>query len=76
MVFLRSNADTLQRPLFWAQVPLAFVAGLGVYNSLPRSLDSRETPKGSVGEKLARIDYLGAMLLVSSSSRLSSSLSR
>ncbi|RSM03673.1 hypothetical protein CEP52_007231 [Fusarium oligoseptatum] len=51
------------RPLFWAQVPFAFIAGLGVYNSLPSSLDSRETPKGSVGEKLARIDYLGAILL-------------
>ncbi|UPL01690.1 hypothetical protein LCI18_012624 [Fusarium solani-melongenae] len=51
------------RPLFWAQVPFAFVAGLGVYNSLPRSLDSRETPKGSIREKLVRIDYLGAILL-------------
>ncbi|KAJ3462786.1 hypothetical protein MRS44_007572 [Fusarium solani] len=51
------------RPLFWAQVPFAFVAGLGVYNSLPHSLDSRETPKGSIREKLARIDYLGAILL-------------
>ncbi|WAO89384.1 MFS domain-containing protein [Fusarium falciforme] len=51
------------RPLFWAQVPFAFVAGLGVYNSLPCSLDSRETPKGSIREKLARIDYLGAILL-------------
>ncbi|KAI8718633.1 MFS domain-containing protein [Fusarium sp. LHS14.1] len=51
------------RPLFWAQVPFAFVAGLGVHNSLPHSLDSRETPKGSIREKLARIDYLGATLL-------------
>ncbi|KAH6899649.1 major facilitator superfamily domain-containing protein [Thelonectria olida] len=51
------------RPLFWAQVPCALITGLGVYLSVPSSMGSESSDKGTVKERLARIDYLGASLL-------------
>ena len=51
--------------LFLIQVPFAVVAGLGVFLSIP-AMESGGKPKvGSLKERLARIDYLGAALLVS-----------
>ena len=47
------------------QVPFAVVAGLGVYLSVPTMEAGGNAKKGSVKERLARIDYLGASLLVS-----------
>ncbi|KAM5352187.1 hypothetical protein ACJ41O_004910 [Fusarium nematophilum] len=53
------------RPIFWIQVPLALIAGLGLYLSIPSTLDSDGAArKGLVGERLARVDYLGAVLLI------------
>ncbi|KAF5011424.1 hypothetical protein FDECE_2487 [Fusarium decemcellulare] len=51
------------RPLFWIQVPCALVAGLGLFGSIPKSASSGGVLNSSVKEKLARIDYLGAVLL-------------
>lgn len=51
------------------QVPLSVVAGLGVYLSIPKSFKSGQGTGAdddhSLAEKLKRIDYLGAILLVS-----------
>ncbi|CAM1501024.1 Fc.00g101860.m01.CDS01 [Cosmosporella sp. VM-42] len=51
------------RPLFMVQVPFAVVAGLGVYLSMPAMDSGGKTKTGSVKQRLARIDYLGAILL-------------
>ncbi|KAL7786261.1 MFS general substrate transporter [Trichoderma ceciliae] len=55
------------RPLFWLQSPVVFLAGVGLYFSLPESMASPpagEDGKGlSLRGKLASIDYLGAALL-------------
>jgi len=52
------------RPLFWGQIPFAFATGLGVFISIPAAAEAHDT-KTSTRQKLARIDYLGAGLLVS-----------
>ncbi|KAF7561290.1 hypothetical protein G7046_g2856 [Stylonectria norvegica] len=53
------------RPLFWIQIPFATAAGLGVYLSIPSTMESGGgVGEGSTREKLARIDYLGASLLI------------
>jgi len=56
------------RALFWAQTPLGLVAGLGVFFSIPKSFVTgpQGSDKLSLGTKLARIDYLGAVTLTSS----------
>lgn len=54
------------RFLFWIQSPLALVAGLGVFFSIPKSFRSGQKEAGEVSvlSKLAKIDYLGALLLI------------
>ncbi|KAK9425570.1 putative Major facilitator superfamily domain-containing protein [Seiridium unicorne] len=52
------------RFLFLIQTPLAALAGLGVYFSLPKSFRPGKGGKDiSVSTKLKRIDYLGAVML-------------
>ncbi|KAH8196866.1 hypothetical protein TruAng_008979 [Truncatella angustata] len=52
------------RFLFWVQTPLAAMAGLGVYLSLPKSFEpGKEGKYISTSDKLKKIDYLGAVLL-------------
>jgi MFS family permease len=55
------------RALFAIQLPLGILAGTGVYFSIPSDFVSG--PEGSnvrtLGKKLKRIDYLGAVTLVS-----------
>ncbi|ROT41436.1 MFS general substrate transporter [Sodiomyces alkalinus F11] len=58
------------RPIFGVQSPVALVASLGLYFSVPRTLSPKQ-PKNDDGsfqsslkEKLARIDYLGASIMV------------
>lgn len=54
------------RFLFWIQTPLAALAGLGVYLSLPRTFrPGNHGKETSAYRKLKSIDYLGAFLLVS-----------
>ena len=57
----------LQRPLFGAQGPLALIFGIGIYFSIPKSFTSGQkgAGEGSITTNLARIDYLGAVTLVS-----------
>ncbi|ETS74658.1 hypothetical protein PFICI_13142 [Pestalotiopsis fici W106-1] len=52
------------RFLFWIQTPLAALAGLGVYFSLPASFrPEKNDEEVSTFAKLKRIDYLGAFTL-------------
>ncbi|KAH7148934.1 major facilitator superfamily domain-containing protein [Dactylonectria macrodidyma] len=51
------------RPLFWIQTPLALLAGLGVYMSLPSTVELGAANGDSWKRKFTRIDYLGAVLL-------------
>ncbi|ORY65088.1 major facilitator superfamily domain-containing protein [Pseudomassariella vexata] len=54
------------RALFWIQVPAGFIAGLGVYFSIPKSFTSGQGEGGkgvSISTKLKKIDYLGAVVL-------------
>ncbi|KAI4592152.1 hypothetical protein KJ359_011480 [Pestalotiopsis sp. 9143b] len=52
------------RFLFWIQTPLAALAGLGVYFSLPASFRPEKKDEDvSTLSKLKQIDYLGAFLL-------------
>ncbi|OTB07059.1 hypothetical protein M426DRAFT_318425 [Hypoxylon sp. CI-4A] len=52
------------RALFWIQVPLSLIAGLGIYFSLPSSfLPGQSSKDGSLTTKLKRIDYPGALFL-------------
>lgn len=54
------------RALFWIQVPPSLVAGLGIYFSIPSSFSSGQGFKeGSLTTKLKRIDYAGALFLIS-----------
>lgn len=54
-----------QRFLFWIQSPLALVFGTGIFFSIPTHFTSGQKDDGSsVRQKLARIDYLGAVTLV------------
>ncbi|RFU25288.1 hypothetical protein B7463_g11051, partial [Scytalidium lignicola] len=56
------------RFLFWIQSPLAIMAGIGIFFSIPKSFTSG--PKSSTDRpltaKLAGIDYLGAISLTAS----------
>jgi len=54
------------RFLFWIQAPLGLLAGLGLFLSIPSSFTSgqKSDAKVSVWNKLAKIDYLGALTLV------------
>lgn len=58
-----------QRFLFWIQTPLAVIAGIGIFLSIPKSFTSgyKEGGEQSVATKLAKIDYLGAVTLVGTS---------
>lgn len=52
------------RFLFWIQSPLGIVFGTGIFFSIPSHFTSGQKDDGSsVWEKLARIDYLGAITL-------------
>lgn len=52
--------------MFWIQTPLAALAGLGVYFSLPATFRPEKKDEDvSTLSKLKQIDYLGAFLLVS-----------
>ncbi|OTA91000.1 hypothetical protein M434DRAFT_397562 [Hypoxylon sp. CO27-5] len=52
------------RALFWSQVPLSLIAGLGIYLSIPSSFTPGQGFKeGSLATKLKRIDYPGAFFL-------------
>jgi hypothetical protein len=48
---------------------VAILAGFAVYFSIPKSFVSgpQGGPKETLGEKLAKVDYLGAVSLVSTS---------
>jgi hypothetical protein len=65
-VFEMSLMDT-QRFLFWIQIPLAIMAGTGIFFSIPSSFTTghKEVREQSIATKLAKIDYLGAVILVS-----------
>ncbi|KAI1500360.1 major facilitator superfamily domain-containing protein [Biscogniauxia marginata] len=64
VVFGGLISTTGWRALFWIQVPISLVAGLGVYFSIPSSLTSgQDSKEGSLSTKLKRIDYLGAVFL-------------
>ncbi|KAF3353489.1 Vacuolar basic amino acid transporter 1 like protein [Verticillium longisporum] len=53
------------RLLFGIQAPIALAAGLGVFLSLPSSFKSgHKSSEKSIREKLARIDYAGAIALM------------
>ncbi|KAM4065973.1 major facilitator superfamily protein [Hirsutella rhossiliensis] len=60
------------RPLFWMQAPCALAAGVAVFLSAPTSMrpgdqaassTCSKQQTSSVSQRLARIDYLGAVLL-------------
>jgi MFS family permease len=55
------------RALFWIQTPLAFAAGVCIFFSVPSTFTGGlvSIEKQTILQKLARIDYLGAVLLVS-----------
>ncbi|MCJ1282556.1 hypothetical protein MMC26_001879 [Xylographa opegraphella] len=65
------------RALFWMQSPLAVAAGLCIFFSMPRTFttSSPTLDRQSLWQKLARVDYLGAILLTSSLTLLLTSLS-
>ncbi|KAK2044994.1 major facilitator superfamily transporter [Colletotrichum somersetense] len=53
------------RALFGLQTPLGLFAGLGAFWSIPKTFSSdHETKDRSILQKLARIDYAGAFMLV------------
>ncbi|KAH7030757.1 major facilitator superfamily domain-containing protein [Microdochium trichocladiopsis] len=57
------------RFLFGIQVPLALIAGAGVFLSIPSTFESggaKGSKDATVVDKLRRIDYAGALLLTSS----------
>ncbi|MCJ1438454.1 hypothetical protein MMC27_007844 [Xylographa pallens] len=65
------------RALFWMQSPLAIAAGLCIFFSMPKTFTTSTTTldKQTLWQKLARVDYLGAILLTSSLTLLLTSLS-
>ncbi|RYP59369.1 hypothetical protein DL770_010213 [Monosporascus sp. CRB-9-2] len=64
VVFGALISSTGWRALFYAQVPISAVAGLGVYLSMPKSFTSgQDSDVSSLSKKLKNIDYLGAVLL-------------
>ena len=54
------------RALFWVQSPIAILAGIGVFLSIPAFATSSHMKDKTTLQKLAGIDYAGAGLLVSS----------
>jgi hypothetical protein len=56
----------MQRSLFWMQAPFASVAGIAVFFSIPKSFVSgpQSSDKETVRQKVAKIDYFGAITLV------------
>jgi hypothetical protein len=51
--------------LYAIQTPIAIVAALGVFLSMPKSFSSNEASKDkTIWEKVLGIDYGGAILLV------------
>jgi predicted MFS family arabinose efflux permease len=59
------------RSLFWGQAPISILAGVGLLLSIPAGLNADGAKQDNVEQetilrKLARIDYLGALLLVCS----------
>jgi predicted MFS family arabinose efflux permease len=54
------------KPLFWVQSPISLLAGIGLLVSIPadHSAKENEYTDMTLSEKLARIDYSGALLLV------------
>ncbi|KAF2455639.1 putative MFS multidrug transporter [Lineolata rhizophorae] len=54
------------RSVFWIQCPIIIAAGLGVFLSLPQSIDSSDhtRKKTPLKSQLKRIDYGGACLLI------------
>lgn len=57
------------RSLFWLQVPLALIAGITLLLAIPSSVSADETNAHdgkTVVRKLLGIDYMGAVLLISS----------
>lgn len=64
---LSDRLTLVQRALFGAQAPVAVLAGIGAFLSIPESLKPEQETKAqgrSVTERLARIDYAGAFMLV------------
>jgi predicted MFS family arabinose efflux permease len=53
------------KPLFYIQAPISFLAGIGLLLSIPADYTSKDNEYTdlSLREKLARIDYAGALLL-------------
>lgn len=58
-------ADVSQKPLFGIQAPLSLLCGIGIFFSIPASHTSKNANYVdlSIREKLACIDYSGALLL-------------
>ncbi|MCJ1473827.1 hypothetical protein MMC13_002479 [Lambiella insularis] len=56
------------RALFWMQSPLALAAGLCIFFSIPKTFitSTAALDKQSLLQKLARVDYAGAIFLTSS----------
>ncbi|TGO43736.1 hypothetical protein BCON_0971g00010 [Botryotinia convoluta] len=54
------------RALFLFQSPLAILSGIGIYFSIPKSFTSgqKSIDGASITSKLAKIDYLGSLFLV------------
>ncbi|KAF7898310.1 hypothetical protein EAF00_004756 [Botryotinia globosa] len=54
------------RALFLFQSPLAILSGIGIYFSIPKSFTSgqKSVDGASITSKLAKIDYLGSLFLV------------
>jgi hypothetical protein len=51
--------------MFWIQSPLALTFGVGIFFSIPSHFTSGQKDDGSfILDKLARVDYLGAITLV------------
>lgn len=59
--------DVLQRVLFGVQTPLAMVAGVGVFFSIPKSFTGgpKSVEEQTTFQKLMKIDYIGGVSLVS-----------
>lgn len=60
------------RFLFWIQGPLALIAGVSIFLSIPQGFTSgpKSGDDATISSKLARIDYLGAATLVITSMSL------
>jgi predicted MFS family arabinose efflux permease len=54
------------KPLFWIQSPISLLAGVSIFLSIPLTYTSKDNDYThlTLREKLARIDYSGALLLI------------